>query len=53
MVQPVRLYSSYLWTSYTSMIVFFGAEFTKVYSDEFIGEAAPSEHAVSEPGRIK
>jgi membrane protein len=42
-----------LWTSYTSMIVFFGAEFTKVYSDEFFGEAAPSEHAVREPGRVK
>jgi membrane protein len=42
-----------LWTSYTSMIVFFGAEFTKVYSDEFFGEAAPSEHAVKEPGRVK
>lgn len=40
-----------LWTSYTSMIVFFGAEFTKVYSDEFYGEAAPTEHAVLEPGR--
>lgn len=42
-----------LWTSYTSMIVFYGAEFTKVYSDEFFGEAAPSEHAVREPGRVK
>jgi membrane protein len=42
-----------LWTSYTSMIVFFGAEFTKVYSDEFYGEAAPAEHAVREPGRVK
>jgi membrane protein len=42
-----------LWTSYTSMIVFFGAEFTKVYSDEFFGKAAPSEHAVKEPGRVK
>ncbi len=42
-----------LWTSYTSMIVLFGAEFTKVYSDEFYGEVAPSEHAVREPGRIK
>lgn len=42
-----------LWTSYTSMIVFYGAEFTKVYSDEFFGEAAPTEHAVREPGRVK
>jgi membrane protein len=37
-----------LWASYSSMIVFFGAEFTKVYSDEFHGKTAPSEHAVSE-----
>jgi membrane protein len=42
-----------LWASYTSMIVLFGAEFTKVYSDEFLGEAAPSENAVREPGRTK
>jgi membrane protein len=42
-----------LWTSYTSMIVFFGAEFTKVYSDEYHGKAAPSEHAVREAGRVK
>ncbi|HAH24183.1 MAG TPA: ribonuclease BN [Prolixibacteraceae bacterium] len=35
-----------LWTSYSSMIVFYGAEFTKVYSDEHFGEAPPSEHAV-------
>jgi membrane protein len=41
-----------LWTSYTSMIVFFGAEFTKVYSDEYHGKAAPSEHAVREPAVV-
>jgi len=41
-----------LWTSYTSMIVFFGAEFTKVYSDVFHGKTAPAEHAVREPGRV-
>jgi len=35
-----------LWTSYTSMIVFFGAEFTKVYSDEYHGKTIPSDHAV-------
>jgi membrane protein len=34
-----------LWVSYSSMIVFFGAEFTKAYS-ELYGEAAPSETAV-------
>ncbi len=35
-----------LWTSYSSMIVFFGAEFTKVYTELFHGEIAPSENAV-------
>lgn len=34
-----------LWTSYSSMIVFFGAEFTKVYTEFFHGKIAPSEHA--------
>ncbi len=28
-----------LWTTYSSMIVFFGAEFTKVYSDTMYGKA--------------
>jgi len=36
-----------LWTSYTSMIVFYGAEFTKVYSDQYYGETAPSVNSVS------
>lgn len=35
-----------LWASYSSMIVFFGAEFTKVYSDYHFGEAPPTENAV-------
>lgn len=35
-----------LWASYSSMIVFFGAEFTKVYSDDRHGVAPPSENAV-------
>jgi membrane protein len=35
-----------LWTSYSSMIVFYGAEFTKVYSDDRFGEASPTEIAV-------
>jgi membrane protein len=34
-----------LWASYSSMIVFYGAEFTKVYSDERYGKADPAEHA--------
>ncbi len=40
-----------LWVSYSSMIVFFGAEFTKVYSDEFHGKTEPSDHAVREHAR--
>ncbi len=35
-----------LWVSYTSMIVFFGAEFTKAYSDMKFGNVEPSQHAV-------
>ena len=42
-----------LWTSYSSMIVFFGAEFTKVYSDYYCGEIPASEIAVKQKGRIK
>lgn len=42
-----------IWTSYSSMIVFFGAELTKVYSDKYYGEITPSENAVPEPGRAK
>jgi membrane protein len=38
-----------LWTSYTSMIVFFGAEFTRAYSDfKFGGAVEPSEHAAKD-----
>lgn len=37
-----------LWVSYSSMIVFFGAEFTKQYADVHSGGAAPAEHAVHE-----
>ncbi len=35
-----------LWTSYSSMIVFFGAELTKVYSDYLYGEMPASENGV-------
>ena len=42
-----------LWTSYSSMIVFFGAEFTKVYSDFYRSDVAPSDNAVKAKGRIK
>ncbi len=34
-----------LWTSYSSMIVYFGAEFTKVYSDSLYGEIPANEIA--------
>lgn len=37
-----------LWTSYSSMIVFFGAEFTKVYSDYLDGQAPASGNGVKE-----
>jgi membrane protein len=37
-----------LWTSYSSMIVFFGAEFTKVYSDYYFGVIPPTENAVKQ-----
>ncbi len=42
-----------LWTSYSSMIVFFGAEFTKVYSDNLYGQMPTSENAVKEKMPIK
>lgn len=34
-----------LWVSYSSMIVFFGAEFTRQYTLEHSGEVSPSDHA--------
>lgn len=40
-----------LWCSYSSMILFFGAEFTKVYSERHSGEIKPTENAVKAPGR--
>jgi membrane protein len=42
-----------LWTSYSSMIVFFGAEFTKVYSDYHFGKTAASEIAVKVDESVK
>lgn len=42
-----------LWTSYSSMIVFFGAEFTKVYSDYHFGKTAPTEIAVKVDEAVK
>jgi membrane protein len=37
-----------LWVSYSSMIVFFGAEFTRQYADILSGGAAPADHAKKE-----
>jgi membrane protein len=39
-----------LWVSYSSMILFFGAEFTKVYADMYDGGAAPADNAIKVPG---
>ncbi|MBC7409381.1 MAG: YihY/virulence factor BrkB family protein [Arcicella sp.] len=38
-----------LWVSYSSMIVFFGAEFTAAYARRFSGRVAPSEIAKAVP----
>jgi membrane protein len=40
-----------LWTSYSAMIVFFGAEFTKAFSDQTVGDTPPTEIAVKKEGR--
>ncbi len=37
-----------LWVSYSSMIVFFGAEFTRVYADFISGRVVPKEIAKSD-----
>lgn len=37
-----------LWVSYSSMIVFFGAEFTYAYARVFTGKVKPTEIAISE-----
>lgn len=42
-----------LWTSYSSMIFFYGAEFTKVYSQEYYGSVPANEVAVKAPGRVQ
>lgn len=40
-----------LWVSYSSMIVFFGAEFTKAYSQKDVGTVRPNEFAKLKKGR--
>ena len=37
-----------LWVSYSSMILFFGAEFTKTYADYYTGDVPPKENAEKE-----
>jgi membrane protein len=38
-----------LWVSYSSMILFFGAEFTRAYADRYKGTVHPTELAKKEP----
>ena len=40
-----------LWVSYSSMIVFYGAEFTKAFADHYHGTIAAGKHAVKDIGR--
>ena len=40
-----------LWTSYSSMIVFYGAEFTREYAKQFYPAVPANEVAVKKPGR--
>lgn len=42
-----------LWVSYSSMILFFGAEFTRAYADYYDGKVKPGKHAVKVKGRGK
>lgn len=39
-----------LWVSYSSMIVFYGAEFTKAYADHYHGAVAAGDNAVKDLG---
>lgn len=40
-----------LWTTYTSMIVFYGAEFTRAYTDYHFGNVPANDIAVKKKGR--
>ncbi|NEW84725.1 MAG: YihY/virulence factor BrkB family protein [Mariniphaga sp.] len=42
-----------LWTTYSSLIVFFGAEFTKVYSDFYFGNKPATKNAVKNKERVE
>jgi uncharacterized BrkB/YihY/UPF0761 family membrane protein len=40
-----------LWVAYSSMIVFYGAEFTKAFAERYHGTIAVGKHAVKDIGR--
>ena len=40
-----------LWVAYSSMIVFYGAEFTKAFADHYHGYVAAGENAIKDIGR--
>jgi membrane protein len=40
-----------LWVSYSSMILFYGAEFTRAYADYFTGKVSPTDVAVTNTDR--
>lgn len=42
-----------LWVSYSSAIFFYGAEFTRAYSDEHYGSVPANDIAVKKRGRVK
>lgn len=42
-----------LWVSYSSMIVFLGAEFTRAFANYYDGEIPANENAVKDNGREK
>ena len=41
-----------LWVSYSSMIFFYGAEFTRAYADFFTGKVSPTEVAVRNTDKV-
>lgn len=42
-----------LWVSYSSMIVFYGAEFTRAFANKHDGEIPADKNAIKDPGREK
>ena len=46
MLYTVAVVLIILWVYYSAMILYFGAEFTKVYANEFGGKITPSRFAV-------